>query len=83
MYIIEYIAQNKIEPLFQAFAERLEIIESIRDYFSNNKKLVDLANSVLNTFNPTQNKLSTPVYSIDLINEEPVRKKFDLLVKIL
>jgi hypothetical protein len=61
LYLIEYLCQIKVEDLYQAFSERSEVFESIREYFgNNNKKISDIAGAILNIFNPVQKKLSEP-----------------------
>jgi hypothetical protein len=72
LYLIEYLCHIKVELLYQAFRERVEMFENIRDYFgANNRKISDLANSIVCIFNPEQKKT---------INSSQNTEKVDLVV---
>ena len=74
LYVIEYLCQIKLEEIYQAFSERTEIFEQLRDYFgSRNKKIAEIANSILNIFNPGQKKV---------IESEPNKEKLNLFVRL-
>ena len=49
--------QIKLDEFFQAFSEKKEIFENLRDHFlSVNKKTSDIANSILMIINPIEKK---------------------------
>jgi hypothetical protein len=73
LYIVEFISHEKIEPLHQAFLERQELFESIRDFYSNNKKIVDIVNSILNIYNPQDTIVDK--HKTNLLGENKAGKK--------
>jgi hypothetical protein len=47
LYILEEICLNKIEGIVGYFKEKIEVIHAIANYHSSNKKLVEVANSIV------------------------------------
>lgn len=51
LYLIEHLVEHKVEELYDAFDERLELFEEIRSVFSNNRKIMEITAHILKMYN--------------------------------
>jgi hypothetical protein len=72
LYIIEEICLNKIEGIVSYFKERIEIINAVANYYSTNKKLVEVTNSIIAilTDKPIQKKQNNYVEESDVFRQD-------------
>lgn len=56
LYVIEFLINTKTEEIYEYFEDsNYDIFKQIKDNFSNNKKIVEICNSILNNFEPEDN----------------------------
>lgn len=57
LYLIEHLVEHKVEELYDAFDERIELFEEIRSVFSNNRKIMEITAHILKMYNaPVSNE---------------------------
>ena len=57
MYVVETLVQSGFNDFIDGFNENKEIFENIRQFFSNNKKIIEVTNSILNTVCPEEKSI--------------------------
>lgn len=53
LYLIEHLVEEKVEDLYDAFDERVDLFEDIRKVFSTNRKIVEITTHILKMYNAT------------------------------
>lgn len=56
LYLIEHLIKEKVEDLYDAFDERVDLFEDIRKVFSTDRKIVEITTHILKMYNATAEK---------------------------
>jgi uncharacterized UPF0160 family protein len=61
-----------LNDLYEKFYEKVDLLENIKNYYSNNKKLCDVINSIFNIFNPSTSSKTKHVTAgaVNLLGDE-------------
>lgn len=84
LYVIEYLVEDKVEDLYQAFEERQEMFEDIAKVYANCRKMVDVVNHILKMLR-NENEVNDNYYTkvddkpTEEIRQQPMQSNIDLL----
>lgn len=84
LYVIEYLVEDKVEDLYQAFEERQEMFEDIAKIYVNCRKIVDVVNHILKMLR-NENEANDNYYTkvddkpTEEIKQQPMQSNVDLL----
>lgn len=53
LYLIEAIAENKVDDLYEAFEEKIDFLMEIKLAYSNNRKINEIINHIIKIYNPS------------------------------
>lgn len=56
LYLVDHLVQNKLEDIYEAFEERLDLFSNIKESYPTNKKINELCNSIITAFDETKIK---------------------------
>ena len=84
LYVIEYLVEDKVEDLYQAFEEQQEMFEDIAKIYVNCRKIVDVVNHILKMLR-NENEANDNYYTkindkpTEEIKQQPMQSNVDLL----
>lgn len=56
LYLVDYLIQNKLEDIYEAFEERRELFTNIKASYPTNKKINDICNNIINAYEGSEPK---------------------------
>ena len=69
LYVVEYLIEDKVDELYQAFEERQEMFEDIYKVYYNNKKIGEVVKHILKMFgNENVSNINNNAYNVNVDN---------------